>query len=311
MTPLLLLLLASGPCVYWNQGIDSRASLESAGVKKLCVPPDLAGAWKTAGFSVTPAPAPDLSSREELPAPGVAPRAGVASPTRAPWIVANGWHIARNPQAKYVYSVPAGKAALAAAEAFAYGADAVLKIEPADLPNAAAMLAFLDTVPSANLPAVADFAVVDDGSPVTGEVMNLLSRRNLLFEIVKEPDSRLPVNVRIGSPGYSKEEAADPSTFAQKIRSQLTDDRRSLRLYGSEVVIARLTSDGPRARVHLINYGGREIEGLRVRVKGTYKSGEAYIAGSGKVALVDQSATDGATEFSLPRFLTYAVIDLK
>jgi len=311
MTPLLLLLLASGPCVYWTQGIDSRASLESAGVKKLCVPPDLAGAWKTAGFSVTPTPAPDLSSREELPAPGVTPRAGVASPTRAPWIVANGWHIARNPQAKYVYSVPAGKAALAAAEAFAYGADAVLKIEPADLPNAGAMLAFLDTVPDANLPAVADFAVVDDGSPVAGEAMNLLSRRNLLFKIVKAPEPRFRINVRIGSPEYPKEEAADPSGFAQKIRGQLTDEQRSLRLYGSEVVIARLTSDGTKARVHLINYGGREIEGLRVRVKGTYTSGEAYVPGSGKVALVDQSAAEGATEFSLPKFLTYAVVDLK
>jgi hypothetical protein len=311
MTPLLLLILASGPCVYWPQGIDSRPALEAAGVKKICVAPEQVDVWKAAGFSVTAASAPDLSSREELPPPGVAPRAGVASPTRAPWIVANGWHIERNPQAKFVYAVPAGKAALAAAEAFAYGADAVLKIEPADLPNAGAMLTFLDSVPPANLPAVADFAVVDDGSPVTAEVMNLLSRRNLLFKIVKEPDSRLPINVRVGSPEYSKEEAADPSTFAQKIRGQLTDDRRSLRLYGSEVVIARLTSDGTRARVHLINYSGREIDGLRVRVKGSYKSGDAYIAGSGKVALVDQSAADGATEFSLPKFLTYAVIDLK
>ena len=33
---------------------------------------------------------------------------------------------------KYRYDLPAGKAALAAAEAFAYGADALLKIDPAD-----------------------------------------------------------------------------------------------------------------------------------------------------------------------------------
>ena len=60
--------------------------------------------------------------------------------------------------------MPAGKAALAAAEAFAYGADVVLKIDPADLASVGAMLAFLETLPSADLPPVADFAVVDDGS---------------------------------------------------------------------------------------------------------------------------------------------------
>ena len=46
MTALMLLLLASGPCVYWTQGIDSRPTLEAAGVRRLCVPPDQAGAWK-------------------------------------------------------------------------------------------------------------------------------------------------------------------------------------------------------------------------------------------------------------------------
>ena len=80
-------------------------------------------------------------------------------------------------------TVPAGKAALAAAEAFAYGADAVLKIDPADLASVGAMLTFLDSAAAADLPPVADFAVVDDGSAVTGEVMNLLARRNLLFQV--------------------------------------------------------------------------------------------------------------------------------
>ena len=311
MTALMLLLLASGPCVYWTQGIDSRPTLEAAGVKRLCVPPDQAGAWKAAGFAVAPATAPELASREELPPPGVTARAGLASPTRSPWVVASGWHVARNPAAKYVYTVPAGKAALAAAEAFAYGADAIIKIDPADLASAGAMMAFLETVPSADLSPVADFAVVDDGSAVTGEVMNLLTRRNLLFRPVKAPDSRFRINISIGSPEYPKEEAADPSAFAQKIRSQLTDDQRSLRIFGSEVVIGRLIGDGSRVRLHLLNYGGRDIEGLRVRVRGTYRSGEAYVAGAGKVALVDQTAADGSTEFSLPRLQTYAVVDLK
>jgi hypothetical protein len=311
MTPLLLLVLASGPCVYWTQGLESRAALEAAGVKRICVPPERVDSWKAAGFVVAAVDNPELAGREELPPPGVTARQGLASPTRSPWVVASGWRIDRNPSAKYAYTAPAGKAALAAAEAFAHNADAVLKIDPADLPGAGAMLTFLDTVPTADLPPIADFAVVDDGSPVTGEVMNLLTRRNLLFKIVKAPEPAFRINIKVGTAEYPKEEAADPSAFAQKVRGQLTDDQRSLRIYGSEVVIGRLLGSAGRARLHLINYGGREIEGLRVRVRGTFRSGEAYVAGAGKVALADQSTADGATEFSLPRLQTYAVVDLK
>jgi hypothetical protein len=96
-----------------------------------------------------------------------------------------------------------------------------------------------------------------------------------------------------------------------KVRRQLTDEQRSLRVYGSEVVICRLTGNAERARLHLINYGGREIEGLRLRVRGAYREGAAHVAGAGRVSLQDYVATDGATEFSLPRLATYAVIDLE
>jgi len=148
MTALLLFLL-SVPCI-WTQGIESRGMLEAAGITRLCDESELA-------------------SREALPTPGVVARAGVASPTRSPWIVANGWRFTRHPDEKYIYDVPAGKAALAAAEAFAYGADAVVKIDPADVGNLGAMLTFLEGLPGADLPLVADLAVVEDGSAVTGE----------------------------------------------------------------------------------------------------------------------------------------------
>ncbi|MDP9323567.1 MAG: hypothetical protein M3P13_08020, partial [Acidobacteriota bacterium] len=88
-------------------------------------------------------------------------------------------------------------------------------------------------------------------------------------------------------------------------------EQRTLRVYGSEVVICRLTGDGQRMRLHLLNYGGRDIEGLRIRVRGTYRSGDAYVAGAGRLPLQDQIVADGATEFSLPRIATYAVIDLR
>lgn len=311
MTPAILALVAAVPCIYWTQGLESRATLESAGIKRLCVPADQGDEWRKAGFTVTSVTEADFAGREALPAPGTAPRPGLASPTRAPWIVASGWRFARSPAGKYSYVVPAGKASLALAEAFAYGADALLKIDPADVAAAGSLTTFIDSLPALDLPPVADFGVVDDGSPVTAEVMNLLARRNLLFEVEKAPASRFRINVAIGSAAYPREEAADPSAFAQKIRAQLTDEQRTLRIYGSEVVIARLTSDGKRARLHLINYGGREIDGLRVRVRGPYKSGDGYVAGTGKVALQDQVAADGAIEFSLPKFGAYAVVDLK
>jgi len=311
MAAAILLLLAAVPCLYWTQGIETRPAIEAAGIKRLCAPADQADAWRKAGLTVTTISESDFGSREALSAPGVSPRPGVASPTRAPWIIASGWRFMRAPSAKYAYSAPAGKGALAAAEAFAYGADALIKVDSSDLPSVGAMMAFFDTLPTEDLQAVADFGVVDDGSAITGEVMNLLARRNLLFHVEKEPAAQYRLNVVIGSAAYPREAAADPSSFAQKVRAQLTDEQRSLRIYGSEVVIARLTSDGKRARVHLINYGGRDIEGLRVRVRGSYSSGDAYIPGTAKAALLDQIVADGAIEFSLPKIGTYAVVDLR
>ena len=116
----------------------------------------------------------------------------MASASVRPWVNANGWRFLRKPDDRYWGDVPAGRAALAAAEAFAYGADAVLAIDPADLEAFGRMLAFLSSVPDSELPAAADIAVVDDGSPPVGEVLNLMARRNLLFKVAQKeaPTSR-------------------------------------------------------------------------------------------------------------------------
>jgi hypothetical protein len=318
MTPLLLALalqaaaaqVQHAACVYWTQPMESRAALEKSGVRHICVPPEQREAWRAAGFDANGLTREELDTRVPLPAPGVAPRTGVASPTRAPWIVANGWRIVRDPSAKYVYQVPAGRGALAAAEAVAYGADAVLQIDPADLEPVGAVMSLADSLAPANLPSVADIAVVDDGTAATGEVMNLLERRNLLFAIVKTPSPRYPINIALGSREYPVEDAADPSAFALAVRRRLTDEKRSLRVFGSEVVVCRLLSDGSRARLYLINYGGREVQGLRLRMRGAFRGADAQVAGAGRVALDDQSVANGATEFSLPRLTTYAVVDL-
>ncbi|MEO8078516.1 MAG: hypothetical protein ABI818_19480 [Acidobacteriota bacterium] len=310
MTPLLLIAL-SIPCIYWTDGADSRAKLDAAGISRICVPAGQADPWRDTGLTVTAVTPSELASREALPAPGVTARAGVASPTRSPWIIANGWRFMRRAGGRYLSDAPAGKAALAAAEAFMYGADVMLKIDPADLETLAAMLKFLQTLPAADLPPVADLGVVDDGSALTGEAMNLLARRNLLFQVVPSPAAQFRLNIVLGSPAYPLADAADPSAFALKVRRQLGDEERSVRIYGSEVVICRLTGDAGRVRLHLLNYGGREIEGLHVRLRGAYRDGQLYTSAAGRLPLDDFAVAGGDTEFSVPKLETYAVIDLQ
>jgi hypothetical protein len=296
--------------LYWPHGLETAPALKEAGVEQILVPPDQVEAWNKAGFKATPLTEAELAARTRLSVPRIAPRSGVASPTRAPWVDANGWRLVRKSGEKFYYELPRGRAALAAAEAFAYDADAVLKIDPADLADFGKMMNFLQRIPQREMTAVADLAIVDDGSTLAGEVMNLLSRRNLLYRVVTAPAPQFKINIQLGAKEYPREDAADPSAFALKIRRQLGDENRALRVYGSEVVISRLTSDGRRARLHLLNYGGRGIEGLRVRVRGAYAKAEAAVFDVGQTQISDYLVTDGATEFTLARLTTYAIVDL-
>ena len=305
-----LLWLAALPCLYWTQGIESAPALKKAAVERVCVPADQAEAWSKAAVTAVPLTDTDLGLRETVAAPGIRPRADRASATRSPWVFTNGSRFLRDPAGKFLYDLPAGKAALAAAEAYAYGADAVLKIDPADLESLGQMLAFLAALPKNELPDVADVAVVDDGSATMGEALNLLVRRNLLFKIVPAPSDKHRVSVMLGTPEYPADAAKDPSAFALKVRRQLTDEQRSLRIFGTEIVIGRLTGDGARVRLHLLNYGGRDTDGVRVRLRGTYPEGEARVAGSGKVSLEERGVVDGGTEFTVPRLGPYGVVDL-
>ena len=306
----LLLWLAALPCLYWTAAVDSAPRVKAAGIERLCVPPERADDWRKAGFSAVALSEGDLAVRDTLLPPGIRARADRASATRSPWVDANGWRFLRDPAGQYAYDLPAGRAALAAAEAVVYGADAVLKIDPADLESLGDMLAFVAQLPANDLPAAADLAVVDDGSAPLGEVLNLLVRRNLLIRIVKVPSSDFGINVKLGTKEYPLKEAGEPSALALKIRRQLTDEQRALRIFGSEAVIGRLTGDGSRRRLHLLNYGGREIEGLRIHLRGSFPPGEARVAGQGRVGLEERAVVDGATEFTVPRLGAYGVVDL-
>jgi hypothetical protein len=246
----------------------------------------------------------------KLPVPKVEYRINEASATRSPWIDANGWQLMRAPARRYYYDVPAASVALAAAEAFTYGAKADIHTDASGAAIFQRMLQFLRALPERALTVMANIGVIDDGSPESGELMNLLSRRNLLYRVVSAPDTKLDLNISLGSAEYPKLDAANPSQLAQKIRAGLTDEKRLMRLYGSEVVIARLEGAGDGVRIHLLNYANRPVAGLRVRVLGIYPSGQVAAYDKPDLKLEDLRTADGATEFTVPEMSTYAVIDL-
>jgi len=308
---MIALLLAALPMIFWDQGPETAVALKQNGIEQVLVPAERLQAWKATGLAVRGITAAEWSALEEASAPGVDRQVQVASATRSPYLIANGWRFIRNRSGKYRYSLPAGKSALAAAEAGAYGADATLQVQTADLEPVGKMLAFLRGIPAADLPGLADIAVVDDQHPLVGEVMNLLARRNLLFTAVPAPDTRYPINIRIGSKEYPEEEAANPSEFALKVRRQLTDERRAVRIYGSETVLCRFTGDDTRIRLHLLNYRGEKVDGLRIRLRGAFRKGQARGDQIGEIPLENFAVSNGATEFSIPAMNLYAVADLQ
>jgi hypothetical protein len=251
-----------------------------------------------------------ISGAEKLPSPGVQYRMNEASATRSPWVDANGWRFVRSRKARYYYDVTGETAALAAAEAFAYQADAMIRADAKGVESFARMISFLGELKTGDFPPLTNIGVVDDGSDAVGELMNLLTRRNLLYRVVAESDPRLDINVQLGSREFPKSDAADPSRLAHKIRAQLTDDKRLVRIFGSEVVIVRLTGDESRARLHVLNYANRPVVGLRVRVLGKYAKPTAAVFGAPDLRLQDVTVDNNAIEFTLPELSRYAVIDL-
>lgn len=284
----------------------------------------LAGQSLAAEFCFDPAAAEALGSRAglevktcgetprvKLPAPGVNLRVQVASATRSPWIDASGWRFLRNPDGKFRYEPPRGKATLAMAETFVYGGDAGFRLDPNDYAAAARLLTFLTSIPHRDLPPLADFAFLDDGSPLAGEILGLLIRRNLLFALTSQPDPRYALNVAIGGPGFPRELASNPGSFATAVRGKLTDERRSMRIYGTEMAIVRATGNGQTARLQILNYSGRSIRGVRLRLRGVFESIQLHVFGHPDVAPTDITTEAGFTEFTIPEAGVLAIADLR
>src|SRR5690242_5963479 len=87
------------------------------------------------------------SEAVKLDVPRVQFRPNEASATTSPWIDANGWRILRAPGKKFYYDVPTNAAALAAAEAFVYGANATVHTDAAGTDAFNRMVEFLRTIP--------------------------------------------------------------------------------------------------------------------------------------------------------------------
>lgn len=249
-----------------------------------------------------------VEGHEKVSVPGINTKVAVASATRSPWLDSNAWKFRRKPDGKYFYEVPPAKAALAVAEAFVYGADAAIRVTE-DVPRAAAITEFFSKLKQSRSP-LADFAFVDDGSREAGEVMNLLTRRNLLFERVTQPSSQSKV-LRIGSPDFPKSLAANPSEFAYKVRQWLKDDARSLRIYGTENVLAYVTQDRDRVRVHLLNYSGNIVDGIRVRLRGKFQSVDLKLLDVPNAKAQDLSTGQDATELTITLLKEYGAVDFR
>ena len=278
-----------------------------------------ASALVTEGLAAAAPTGTEAATFQEVPSPGLRFVANVAQATTAPWIDSNAWRYHRGVRKANYAKLNAGAAPLAAAEAFAFGVDAILNPEAADLDELKKMLRFLKAQEAPRLPVMANIGVVDSESAVLPEVLNLLSRRNLLYKVVKAPDRSLDLTVQLGSPDFPESAASNPSEFAARVRGKLGDDKRLVRLYGTSSVMAYLTGDTKAARLYLLSYGGSRRQqasgaqqGIRVRVLGRYRPLKvaAYDAPV-DAALVDVDNPGNATEFTLPALKTIAIVDLE
>jgi hypothetical protein len=303
---MILLFLTIIPSLFWKEGPETAPVLEKAGIHEIVTTGD-AGAW-----SGTKVRATTIDARKvvKLDPPGVDYQLGRSGATSAPWINSNLWRVMKDRGKSFLYEVSGPAVALAAAEAYVSGAPAYFSLKQDDLETFAKAVRFLHEIDGPPLSPRANFGLVDDGSPEIEEVMNLLIRRNLLFVPVRKAGDWKGMVVRIGTPEYTKEVAAEPYQFAAIVRSRIGDDRRLVRIYGSDTTVVQMTGDQRHSRLHLIQYGRGSVSGLRVRVLGRFP--RVLIAGLGKrvIAAEDVTMDDSGTEFTIPEFQTYAVIDL-
>jgi hypothetical protein len=303
---MILAFLTLLPCLLWDEAPSTAPTLEKAGIHQIATTRD-AAAWAGTRVRATQV---DAGTLVKLDPPGVDYQLSRGGATAAPWINSNLWRELREPGKAYVYEVGGAAVALAAAEAYASGASTYFRLKQDDLAAFGAALRFLREIDGPPLPPRANFGLVDDRSAEMEEIMNLLVRRNLLFQPVTSAGDWKGTVVRLGTSEYPQDLAPEPYKFAAVVRGRIGDDRRLVRIYGSDTTIVRMYGADQRARIHLIQYGRRTVGGMRVRVLGRYPRVLVAVPGQRVTMPEDIAMDDAATEFTIPEFRTYAVVDL-
>jgi len=241
---------------------------------------------------------------------GVDYRIATAGATAAPWVNANGWRFLLNPDRAFQSDATGPALPLAMAEAFVWGGNVWFRVSDAERPVFDRTLSFFKALPKHGLAPSAQIGVWNDGTSEAGEVLKLLIRRNLMAAPATAPGNTSALMVKLDTPEFPRESAKNPAAFAAGVRSLLGDDNRLLRVYGTDVVVGRLESGNGFARVHLVNYSNRDVQGARIRVLGHFRLESYRALDQPEVRPQDFSVSAGATEFTIPSLTRYAVIDL-
>jgi hypothetical protein len=117
--------------------------------------------------------------------------------------------------------------------------------------------------------------------------------------------------IELGSARFPRQLATNPGEFAYQVRRWIDDENRTIRLYGSENVLAYVTRDNGFTRVHLLNYTANPVEGIRVRLRGNFSGIELHVFDVADAKPVDLTRSGQATEFTITTMNEYAVVDLK
>jgi hypothetical protein len=242
----------------------------------------------------------DSAGLTRVPPPGVRTRMNMAMATSAPWIDSNLWKYRRNPNNSYISDLKGKSLIIAMAEAFAAGVPLALETTPDQEKEYQQVLSFLKQIPEGPAKPWVNWILKDEPSAQAAEVMNLMTRRNLLFRVDPKGDVSL-AGVK------------NPYDFMQDLREKLGDEKRLLRLFGSELTVAALFRDGNRVRLHLLNYGTRPVENLRIRIVGKFNPSniKARVYRDEAPKLKEFVQESGCTEFTLETLPSYAVLDLK
>jgi hypothetical protein len=104
-----------------------------------------------------------------------------------------------------------------------------------------------------------------------------------------------------------REPIADPSEFALDVIDLLGVRTRDLRLWNAGAVIGMATGAGPRAWIHLVNYGD-SIEGFPVRIEGLFRSATLHDPGASRP--LPAAKRGPTTEITVDRLNRLGVIAL-